>query len=124
MGYTLSFDRRWSVVTVGVAAAVCLYLGAAFIAEPMHGFAANTANTVVSLQVVSTLSVTCSSTVSITTSTGATPGQWVGTGGTIATCVPITNNSLGYTLKWQITTGSGGYGTGHLNSNNATGGRP
>ena len=41
----------------------------------------------------------------------------------MATCVPITNNSLGYTLKWNITSGSGGYGTGHLDSNNVTAGR-
>lgn len=112
-----------SVVSLATSASICLYLLMAVVAEPIGTLAATTANTVVSLTVVSTLSVTCSSTVAMTTSTGAIPGQYVGTGGTYAVCTPITNGSFGYTLKWLITTGSGGYGTGHLNSNNMTGGQ-
>jgi hypothetical protein len=54
-----------------------------------------------------------------------------------ASCTPITNNSLGYTLSWIIQSGSGApaihanctsaapcYGTGHLLSNNVTSGYP
>jgi hypothetical protein len=120
MTHYISPDRRGRIASVGIAATVCLYLLMAFVAEPTHSLAATSANTVVSLDVVSTASITCSATVSITTSTGATPtgNSTYGTGGTMATCVPITNNSLGYTLKWNVLTGSGGYGTGHLTSNN------
>lgn len=125
MGRILSPARRINVLTVSFAATVCLYVLMVVVAEPAGTLAATSQNTVVSLTVVSSLSITCSSTVSITTSTGAIPTgtSTYGTGGTMATCVPITNNSLGYTLQWLISTGSGGYGTGHLNSNNVTGGQ-
>ena len=96
----------------------------AFIAEPMRTLAATSSNVVVSLEVAGQSSILCSESVSITTSTGAIPGQYHGTGGTFATCRVATTNALGYTLRWNISTGSGGYGTGHLNSNNITGGQP
>ena len=128
MDYTLSSERQLKVVTIGIAAAATLYLALALLAEPVSGFLARaasaTGSTVVNLTVVSTTSISCSSSVSITTSTGATTGQYHGTGGTYAKCTVVTSNSQGYTLRWVITTGSGGYGTGHLNSMNVTGGQP
>jgi hypothetical protein len=128
MEYTLSSERQLKVVTLGIAAAATLYLALALLAEPVSGFlaraASSTGTTVVSLTVVSTTSITCSNAVSITTATGATAGQYHGTGGTYAKCTVVTSNSQGYTLRWVITTGSGGYGTGHLNSMNVTGGQP
>ncbi len=126
--YTLSSERQLKVFTIGVAAATCMYLALALLAEPIGGFLARassaTGSTVVSLTVVSTTSISCSTAVSITSSTGATTGQYHGTGGTYAKCTVVTSNSQGYTLRWVITTGSGGYGTGHLNSMNQTGGQP
>jgi hypothetical protein len=120
---TLIIDsRQVQIASLGIAAAICLYAIFALIAEPVRTFAATTANTVVALDIAGTSSVTCSATVFITTATGAIPGQWYGTGGTMATCNVSTTNALGYTLRWFINTGSGGYGTGHLNSNNVTGG--
>jgi hypothetical protein len=116
----LSPERRMNVLSIGFSAALCLYMLMAFVAEPARTLAATSANTVVSLEIAGTSLLTCSATVSITTSTGAIPtgNSTYGTGGTMATCVAITNSALGYTLKWQIQTGSGGYGTGHLTSNN------
>ncbi len=126
--HLLSAERQLKVVTIGIAAAATLYLALALLAEPVSGFLARaasaTGSTVVNLTVVSTTSISCSSSVSITTSTGATTGQYHGTGGTYAKCTVVTSNSQGYTLRWVITTGSGGYGTGHLNSMNVTGGQP
>jgi hypothetical protein len=124
--YSLSSERQLKVVTLGVAAAACLYLVLALLAEPVSGFiaraASSTGSTVVSLTVIGTSSINCSASVSITTSTGATTGQYHGTGGTYAKCLVSTTNAQGYTLRWIITSGSGGTGTGHLNSNNVTGG--
>ncbi len=116
----LSPERRMNVLSVGFSAALCLYMLMAFVAEPARTLAATSANTVVSLEIAGASLLTCSPTVSITTSTGAIPtgNSTYGTGGTMATCIAITNSALGYTLKWQIQTGSGGYGTGHLTSNN------
>ncbi|HRH93748.1 MAG TPA: hypothetical protein PKV72_04440 [Candidatus Peribacteria bacterium] len=126
--YTLPAERQLRVFTIGIATAACLYLALALLAEPVSGFLARassaTGSTVVSLTVVSTTSISCSTAVSITTATGATTGQYHGTGGTYAKCTVITTNSQGYTLRWLISTGSGGYGTGHLNSMNVTGGQP
>ncbi len=126
--YTLSTDRQYKVLTLGVTVAVSLYLALALLAEPVSGFLARassaTGTTVVSLTMVGTTSISCSNSVSITTSTGATAGQYHGTGGTYARCLVVTSNSAGYTLRWIITTGSGGYGTGHLNNMSVTGGQP
>ncbi len=118
-------EKRHQWLMIGISASACLYLVMAFVGEPTRSFAATSSTPVVSLDIVGESSIYCSATVSITTSTGAIPTghSTYGTGGTMATCRLITSSSLGYTLKWQISTGSGGYGTGHLNSNNVTGGQ-
>ena len=131
----LSRDRKTRVLSVGTAAAVALYLLIVFVAEPMRSLAATTADTVVTYTVTSTLSLTCDA----ASTTGTTPGSGSSGTGALATakCQPITNGSLGYTLSWIILTGSGApainanctnsatcYGTGHLLSNNVTGGYP
>jgi len=132
---TLSSDRRLRVLTVGVAAAASLYMLVAFVAEPLRTLAATTADTVVTFNVTSALSLTCSAT--STTGTAAGNGT-TGTGAfASAYCTPITNNAQGYTLSWLIQSGSGApaihanctsgapcYGTGHLLSNNVTSGYP
>ncbi len=78
--------------------------------EPMRTFAATTANVDVSVDIPGSTSLSCGGTVSLGSLTAGTARTASGS------CTAITNNSLGYTLKWQVTTGSGGYGTGHLNS--------
>lgn len=57
---------------------------------------------------VSTLSMTCAGPVSMGTIVFS--GQATGSG----TCVVTTDNEAGYSLVWQITTGSGGTNTGYL----------
>lgn len=124
--------RRSRVLSVGLAATASLYVLTVFVAEPLRALGQATADTVVQFTVTSGLSMNCSAT--------STLGSAVGTGtsGTgsmaTATCTPITNNSLGYTLSWIIQTSSGTtsapvctgncFGTGHLLSTNVTAGRP
>jgi hypothetical protein len=106
----LSPARRMRVLSGAVIAASSLYMVLALVAEPTRTFAATTANIAVDVTIPSTLAVSCTSTVSL--GNLAAGSAVTGSG----TCTPITNGSLGYTLKWNITSGSGGYGTGHLNS--------
>ena len=123
---SLSQGREMRVLSVGVAAVASLYLLVVFVAEPMRSLASNTANTVVTYNVTSALSLTCSD-----STIGTAAGN--GTSGTgaqaTASCTPITNDALGYTLSWLINTSSGTSvcsgncdGTGHLLSTNVTGG--
>ena len=131
----LSKERRHRAVVIGVAATMISYALLILVIEPLRAFAATTADTVVQFTVTGALSMTCSS----STTLGSAAGN--GTSGTgamaTATCTPITSNSLGYTLSWIIQSGSGApaihanctsaapcYGTGHLLSNNVTGGYP
>lgn len=120
----ISRQRLLQGIKLMLVAAPCLYVCMIVVAEPLKGLSATSANVVVSLEIAGTASIFCSSSVAMTTSTGAIPGQYVGTGGTYARCTVATTNSPGYTMRWIIQTGSGGYGTGHLNSNNVTGGQP
>ncbi len=132
---SLSPNRRARVLTVGMAATASLYVLVAFVAEPLKTLGATTADTVVQFTVTSALSVTCDANSTL----GSAAGN--GTSGTgamaTATCTPITNNALGYSLSWIVQVGSGApaihancnstatcYGTGHLLSNNVTGGYP
>jgi hypothetical protein len=130
-GICLSPQRRIRVLTLGLTAAISLYALLIVVAEPLRTVAATTANTVVQMTVNSNLSLTCTDTATIPAALGS------GTSGTgsigSAVCTPVTNNSLGYTLSWLINTSSGTvtppctgncYGTGHLLSNNVTGGKP
>jgi hypothetical protein len=123
-----SAECQRKALVLGLTLAISLYLGLVLIAEPVGGLlvraASSTGSTVVSMRIVGTTAITCSDSVSITTSTGATAGQYHGTGGTYARCLVVTSNAQGYTLRWLITTGSGGYGTGHLNNMSTTGGEP
>lgn len=128
---TLVPHRRARVLTVGLAATASLYVIVAFVAEPLRTLAATTADTVVQFTVTSALSVTCSSTSTLGSAAG---NGTTGTGAmATATCTPITNNSLGYSLTWIIQSSTGSvtppctgncYGTGHLLSNNVTAGLP
>ena len=123
------------MLSVGFSATLALYGLVVFVAEPLRVLGATAADTIVQFTVTSALSVTCSSTSTL----GSAAGN--GTSGTgamaTASCVPITNNSLGYTLSWIIQTGSGApavhanctstatcFGTGHLLNTNVTAGYP
>ena len=123
----LSQDRKAKVLSVGAAAAASLYLLVVFVAEPLHSLAA-TDTSVVTYNVTSALSITCTDSTIGSVSGGGSAGT-----GAMATaaCTPITNNSQGYTLSWLINTSTGStaldcasncYGTGHLLSKNATAG--
>lgn len=131
----LPYHRRSRVVSVGIAATVSLYVLVAFVAEPLRTLGATTDDTVVQFTVTSALSVDCSTASTL----GSAAGDGTSGTGALATarCIPITNNSQGYTLSWIIQTGSGApavhanctnaapcYGTGHLLSNNVTSGYP
>ena len=124
---TLSKERQTKVWSVGTAAAVSLYLLVVFIAEPLRSLAA-TDTSVVTYNVTSALSITCTDSTIGSVSGAASSGT-----GAMATaaCTPITNNSAGYTLSWLINTSTGStaltctsncYGTGHLLSKNETSG--
>ena len=131
----LTRKRANKALSLGISATVLLYLSLVMIAEPLRALGATTADVVVQFLVTGSLSMSCSA--------SSTLGSAVGTGtsgtGGMATayCQPSTNNALGYTLSWIVQTGSGApavhanctntntcYGTGHLLSNNVTGGYP
>ena len=110
----LSPERRMRVFTVGFTAVVALYAFMAFALEPIRGYA-ETDNIVVSAVVASTFSMTCADGVAaIGTLTAGTPAS------ATESCTLATNNATGYTVAWQVTTGTGTAGsrsgTGHLNN--------
>jgi hypothetical protein len=128
----LTAGRKARVLSVGFAATISLYLLVIFIAEPLQAFASQSANTVVQMTVTSTLSLTCTATVTLPSASGITGTTGTGSIGA-GYCNPTTNDSLGYTLSWVVNTSTGTttppctgncYGTGHLLSNNLTGGKP
>jgi hypothetical protein len=85
----------------------------ATIAEPMRSLAATSSDMTVDVTIPGAVSISCDVAVSLgNLSAGTTAGD----SSSKSRCIVITNEPLGYTLKWQMTTGSGGYGTGHLNS--------
>ena len=102
------------VFTVGFTAVVALYAFMAFALEPIRGYA-ETDNIVVSAVVASTFSMTCADGVAaIGTLTAGTPAS------ATESCTLATNNATGYTVAWQVTTGTGTAGsrsgTGNLNN--------
>lgn len=114
--------RKVRVLTVGTAAAVCLYVLAVFVAEPFRAFGATDSDTVVvSLTVASAISQTCDSSIGIgtITSTGDSSSNNGYDSSDDVTCTVITNNSTGYLFGWRVATGTGAAGartgTGHLN---------
>jgi len=117
-------ERQIRVLTVGVSAAIGLYLLAAFVAEPLHGFAAQDSETaVVQLTVAAALGLSCDANGDNHPGSGETLslGTITYTGDTGAynnsravKCWITTNNKTGYTLGWRVASGSGGAFTGHL----------
>ncbi len=123
----LSSERSTRAVTVGIAAAVGLYLVAAVIAEPMRGFASTTETAVVQVTVAAGLGLSCDASGDGTNGSGETLslGTITFSGDTGAysnsravRCHISTNNVTGYTLGWRVLTGSGGSMTGHLINTN------
>jgi hypothetical protein len=114
----LSPERSVRAVTIGVTAAVGLYLLAAIVAEPLHSFAAASDSETAIVQVTlasanndgspgsgETLSL---GTITYSGDTG------VYSNSRAVACRVITNSKTGYTLGWRVATGSGGTKTGHL----------
>lgn len=127
--------RRERAISVGLIATVALYLLVVFVAEPLRALGQTTDTTVVQFVVTGALSLDCDTSSTL----GSAAGNGTSGTGAMATavCTPSTNNSLGYTLSWIIQSGSGApaihanctsaascFGTGHLLSNNVTGGYP
>lgn len=111
---SLSPARSVRVLTLAATAAASLYMGMIFVIEPMRSLAATMASIDVDVTIPSSLALTCGGGASGTVSLGSlTAGTSRSASGS---CIAITNGAAGYTLRWQMTTGSGGFGTGHLNS--------
>ncbi len=106
----LTTARRFRALTLAATAAATLYVGMIFVLEPLRSLAATTQNIDVDVTIPSTLALSCGATVSLGNLSAGTARTASGS------CTAISNGFAGYTLKWQVTTGSGGYGTGHLNS--------
>lgn len=111
MSLSLSPTRRMRALSVTLISAASLYMFLALVAEPARTVAATSADIAVDVTIPSTLALSCG--VSSVSLGNLSAGSAVTGSGT---CTPITNGSLGYTLKWIVSSGSGGYGTGHLNS--------
>jgi hypothetical protein len=119
----LSPERRIRAVTVGITAAAGLYLLAAFVAEPMRGFASPTETAIVQLTVASAIGLACDANGDNIRGSGETLslGTITFTGDTgvysdnrAVKCRIVTNNITGYTLGWRVVSGSGGTATGYL----------
>jgi hypothetical protein len=120
----LSPERRWKVLTVGIAAMASLYALTAFVAEPLRGLAATDSETaIVQVTVAASLGLACDANGDNSRGSGETLslGTITFTGDTGAysdnravKCRVSTNNITGYTLAWRVLTGSGGASTGHL----------
>ncbi len=124
-GSTLSRARQYRAVSVGITAAIGLYLIAAVIAEPLRGLAAtsDSETAIVQVTLASALSLSCDAngdnlrgsgeTLSLGTITyNGDTGVYSDT--RAVKCRVLTNNTTGYTLGWRVFTGSGGSKTGHL----------
>lgn len=126
----ISAERASRALSVGAAATVALYLVAVLVAEPLRSFAASDTDGKVSVTVTATAStLECNDADGDSNSdnenlrlhsSGITQG---GDTGTVSTardihCTVTSNNSSGYTLSWQVTTGSGGTSTGYMISQN------
>jgi hypothetical protein len=124
---SLSPERRYRAIAVGMTASIALYLLTAIIAEPMRGLAATSSSSQVKVEFAGQISLTCDGdndgtgneaseildigTLSTTDDDTDTPA--FSTSDSIP-CHVFTNNAVGYTVSWQITTGSGGFNTGYL----------
>ena len=121
----LSLDRRWRALSVAASATVLLYLMGAFVAEPLRGLAATTSSSNVTVAFNGQISLECDGDGDATTnetpevldlstlsSTNSDTGVYADARAIY--CWVSTNNSAGYTLAWNIDTGSGGTLTGHL----------
>lgn len=125
MEYALSQERKMRVLAVGISAMVSLYFLAAFVAEPLRGFAATATDTdgKVSVTITSSITLECNDadgdsngdnehlTLGSITTDGDT-GLYDGSRD--IHCKVETNDSGGYTLAWQVTQGSGGLSTGYM----------
>lgn len=120
---SLSSERRIRAITVGFTAVAGLYLMAAFIAEPMRGFASLSETAIVQVTVASAIGFSCDANGDNSRGSGETLslGTITFTGDTgvysdnrAVKCRVVTNNITGYTVGWRVVTGSGGTATGHL----------
>jgi hypothetical protein len=126
----LSRERSIRILTVGFAATVSLYIGILAFAEPLRSLAASSPQTIgVALTVAADVSLSCTPTsvtlgTIIRTGDSSTNSGGCGALGYCANrataCTVQTNDTLGYTLSWQVQTGTGAAGsrtgTGYLNA--------
>jgi hypothetical protein len=119
----LSSERTTQAIMVGVTAVAGLYLLAAFIAEPMRGFASNSETAIVQVTLASAIGFSCDANGDGSRGSGETLSlgtiTFTGDTGTYSDnravkCRVVTNNTTGYTVGWRVVTGSGGTATGHL----------
>jgi hypothetical protein len=121
--HSVAPERRIRVLTVGLAAAVSLFLLTVLVAEPMRGLAQDSETVVVSVTLASAIGLSCDANGDGSRGSGETLnlGTITFTGDTgvyddtrAAKCRVKTNSTTGYTLGWRVATGSGGFSTGHL----------
>lgn len=121
--HALSSDRRKRVLSVAFAASIGLYLLAALAVEPMRGFAQDSETAVVEVTIAAAIGLACDADGDLNEGSGETLnlGTITYTGDTgvysdnrAVFCWISTNNAAGWTLAWQVVTGSGGSSTGHM----------
>ncbi len=120
----LSPERIMRILTTGIAATVALYLVAVLVVEPARGFAATDTNGKVSVTVTATASIlSCGDENSDSNGDNENLALGsIGVGGDVGQyntardihCNVKSNNTTGYTLNWQVTTGTGGTSTGYM----------
>ncbi len=121
----LTPEKSTRAITLGVVAAVSLYLVGAVVAEPFHGLAASSDSetAVVAVTLAAAVGMNCDANGDGYSGSGETLslGTITYTGDTgvysnsrAVACRILTNSTTGYTLGWRVQTGSGGTKTGHL----------
>lgn len=122
-------EYRVRALSLGLTASVALYFLIAMVAEPMRAFGATSDSESATVQITlgASIGLNCDAdgggpgsgeTLSLTGfsdsgDTGELNGS-VSVGTNAVNCNVRTNNTAGYTLAWQATSGSGGANTGYM----------
>jgi hypothetical protein len=125
----LSPERRIRVLSTALAASIALYAIVAVFAEPIRalGASSDSETAVVSIAIGAGVGINCDGdgggagsgeTLSLTGFSDSGDTGELNSSVTIGTnavrCNVRTNNSAGYTLAWQVASGSGGASTGYM----------
>ena len=126
---SLSPERRVRVLSLGLTASVGLYVLVAMVAEPMRalGATSDSEDAVVQIALTASIGLNCDAdgggagsgeTLALTgfSDSGDTGelNSSVTVGTNAVNCNVRTNNTAGYDLAWQVTSGSGGNNTGYM----------